>query len=180
MSTIVAEVLTDPLSSSKTSRRPSTLMPVLTISWTSRSHLSLQVGSRLAICENVLLQYHSTLCSYCNSIQLAGAVGVSNCPGAPQLNFFLGRPNATAPSPDLLIPEPFGAFITVFPHLISWSLRHYNFYPGKVRGCRIQPSRGRCSSGLVSGVGHSRDLTQMPRYNNTDTPLLPLITLTQP
>ncbi|KAJ7594778.1 manganese peroxidase isozyme precursor [Mycena floridula] len=40
-------------------------------------------------------------------IQLAGAVGVSNCAGAPRLNFFLGRPNATAPSPDLLLPEPF-------------------------------------------------------------------------
>ncbi|KAG7443421.1 manganase peroxidase [Guyanagaster necrorhizus] len=40
-------------------------------------------------------------------IQLAGAVGVSNCPGAPQLNFLLGRPPATAPSPDLLVPEPF-------------------------------------------------------------------------
>ena len=28
-------------------------------------------------------------------IQLAGAVGVSNCPGAPQLDFFLGRPAGT-------------------------------------------------------------------------------------
>ena len=27
-----------------------------------------------------------------HSIQFAGAVGVSNCPGAPQLDFFLGRP----------------------------------------------------------------------------------------
>ncbi|KAL0956167.1 hypothetical protein HGRIS_002327 [Hohenbuehelia grisea] len=40
-------------------------------------------------------------------IQFAGAVGVSNCPGAPRLNFFLGRPNATRASPDLLVPEPF-------------------------------------------------------------------------
>ncbi|KAA1474285.1 manganese peroxidase 1 [Dentipellis sp. KUC8613] len=40
-------------------------------------------------------------------IQFAGAVGVSNCPGAPRLEFFLGRPNATAPAPDKTIPEPF-------------------------------------------------------------------------
>ncbi|KAF8577163.1 class II peroxidase [Ramaria rubella] len=39
-------------------------------------------------------------------IQFAGAVGISNCPGAPQLQFLLGRPNATAPAPDGLIPEP--------------------------------------------------------------------------
>ncbi|KAK0205753.1 manganese peroxidase 1 precursor [Desarmillaria ectypa] len=46
-------------------------------------------------------------------IQLAGAVGVSNCPGAPQLNFFLGRPEATAPSPDLLVPEPFDTVTSI-------------------------------------------------------------------
>nr|CDN40126.1 versatile peroxidase [Bjerkandera adusta] len=40
-------------------------------------------------------------------IQFAGAVGVSNCPGAPQLSFFLGRPAATQPAPDGLVPEPF-------------------------------------------------------------------------
>ena len=40
-------------------------------------------------------------------IQFAGAVGLSNCPGAPRLEFLLGRPEATAPSPDLLVPEPF-------------------------------------------------------------------------
>ncbi|KAF8910802.1 manganese peroxidase 1 precursor [Mucidula mucida] len=41
-------------------------------------------------------------------IQFAGAVGVSNCPGAPRLNFLLGgRPPATVLPPDLLVPEPF-------------------------------------------------------------------------
>lgn len=42
-----------------------------------------------------------------HSIQLAGAVGISNCPGAPRLQFLLGRPNATAPAPDGSIPAPF-------------------------------------------------------------------------
>lgn len=41
-------------------------------------------------------------------IQFVGAVGVSNCPGAPRIPFFAGRPAPTAASPDLLIPEPFG------------------------------------------------------------------------
>jgi hypothetical protein len=39
-------------------------------------------------------------------IQFAAAVGISNCPGAPKLEFKAGRPNATAPAPDGLIPEP--------------------------------------------------------------------------
>jgi len=46
-------------------------------------------------------------------IQFAGAVGISNCPGAPRLNFFLGRPPAKAASPDLLVPEPFDTVTTI-------------------------------------------------------------------
>jgi len=46
-------------------------------------------------------------------IQLAGAVGVSNCPGAPRLNVFIGRPAAKAASPDLLVPEPFDSITTI-------------------------------------------------------------------
>ncbi|KAF8881775.1 fungal versatile peroxidase from pleurotus Eryngii [Infundibulicybe gibba] len=40
-------------------------------------------------------------------IQFAGAVAVSNCPGAPRLDFLMGRPLPKAASPDLLVPEPF-------------------------------------------------------------------------
>ena len=39
-------------------------------------------------------------------IQFAGAVGVSNCPGAPRLQFLAGRPNATIPADDGTVPEP--------------------------------------------------------------------------
>lgn len=39
-------------------------------------------------------------------IQFSAAVAISNCPGAPRLEFLAGRPNATAPAPDGLIPEP--------------------------------------------------------------------------
>ncbi|EKM55998.1 uncharacterized protein PHACADRAFT_94399 [Phanerochaete carnosa HHB-10118-sp] len=39
-------------------------------------------------------------------VQFAGAVALSNCPGAPQLEFLAGRPNATAPAVEGLIPEP--------------------------------------------------------------------------
>lgn len=47
-------------------------------------------------------------------IQLAGAVGVSNCPGAPRLQFLLGRPNATAPAPDNMVPAPFDSADVIF------------------------------------------------------------------
>nr|BAG12562.1 manganese peroxidase 3 [Phlebia sp. MG60] len=39
-------------------------------------------------------------------VQFAGAVALSNCPGAPRLEFLAGRPNATAPAIEGLIPEP--------------------------------------------------------------------------
>lgn len=39
-------------------------------------------------------------------IQFAAAVGLTNCPGAPQLQFLAGRPNATAPAQDGAIPGP--------------------------------------------------------------------------
>ena len=44
-------------------------------------------------------------------IPFAGAVAVSNCPGAPQLEFLFGRPPPLAASPDLLVPEPFGKLL---------------------------------------------------------------------
>lgn len=40
-------------------------------------------------------------------IQFAGAVGLTNCPGAPRIPFFMGRPPAKAPAPNSLVPEPF-------------------------------------------------------------------------
>ncbi|KAI8969784.1 manganese-dependent peroxidase [Trametes punicea] len=45
--------------------------------------------------------------SVADFIQFAGAIGVSNCPGAPRLDVFLGRKDATQPAPDLTVPEPF-------------------------------------------------------------------------
>ena len=45
--------------------------------------------------------------SVADFIQFAGAVGVSNCPGAPRLQFLLGRKDATHPAADLTVPEPF-------------------------------------------------------------------------
>jgi len=46
-------------------------------------------------------------------IQFAGAVGTSNCPGAPQLEFLLGRPDPVAPSPDGLVPDPFDSITDI-------------------------------------------------------------------
>ncbi|KAI0753413.1 manganese-dependent peroxidase [Daedaleopsis nitida] len=40
-------------------------------------------------------------------IQFAGALALSVCPGAPRLEFLLGRKDATRAAPDGLVPEPF-------------------------------------------------------------------------
>ncbi|KAL0579393.1 fungal class II heme-containing peroxidase [Marasmius crinis-equi] len=40
-------------------------------------------------------------------VQLAGAVGLSNCAGAPRVNYFFGRQKAVAAAPNIgLVPEP--------------------------------------------------------------------------
>ena len=39
-------------------------------------------------------------------IQFAGAVGITNCAGAPRLEFLAGRPNATFPVDPGSVPEP--------------------------------------------------------------------------
>nr|P11542.2 RecName: Full=Ligninase H2; AltName: Full=Diarylpropane peroxidase; AltName: Full=LG4; AltName: Full=Lignin peroxidase; Flags: Precursor [Phanerodontia chrysosporium]CAA33621.1 lignin peroxidase [Phanerodontia chrysosporium] len=52
-------------------------------------------------------------------IAFAGAVGVSNCPGAPQMQFFLGRPEATQAAPDGLVPEPFHTIDQVLARMLD-------------------------------------------------------------
>lgn len=51
-----------------------------------------------------LLQKHNVTAG--DLIQFAGAVGITNCPGAPRLQFLAGRPNATFPADDGTVPEP--------------------------------------------------------------------------
>ncbi|KAK0190116.1 manganese peroxidase 1 precursor [Armillaria mellea] len=46
-------------------------------------------------------------------IQLAGAVGITNCPGAPRLTFLFGRPAAIEPAQDKLVPEPFDTVTSI-------------------------------------------------------------------
>lgn len=41
-----------------------------------------------------------------DSVQFAGAVGVANCNGGPQLSFFAGRSNDSQPAPANLVPLP--------------------------------------------------------------------------
>ena len=40
------------------------------------------------------------------SIQLAGALSLSVCPGAPQVKFVIGRPAPKVPAPDFIVPQP--------------------------------------------------------------------------
>jgi len=50
-------------------------------------------------------------------IQFAGAVAVSNCPGAPRLEFLAGRPNATVPAALGLVPKPEDSVNKIFARM---------------------------------------------------------------
>ncbi|KAF8518780.1 substrate-free manganese peroxidase [Gautieria morchelliformis] len=63
-----------------------------------------------------VLQRHPTITAG-DLIQFAGAVAITNCPGAPRLEFLAGRPNATAPAPDGLIPEPQDPLDSIFARM---------------------------------------------------------------
>ncbi|RDX40534.1 peroxidase MNP1 [Lentinus brumalis] len=52
-------------------------------------------------------------------VQFAGAVGLAQCPGAPQLEFLLGRKDATQPANDGLVPEPFDSVDTILARLLD-------------------------------------------------------------
>lgn len=47
-------------------------------------------------------------------IYFAGAVGTSNCPGSPQLQFLTGRPNPVAAAPDGLVSAPGGKSFLIY------------------------------------------------------------------
>jgi len=47
-------------------------------------------------------------------VQFAAAVGLSQCPGAPKLEFLAGRPNAAQVPPDGLVPEPQDSVASIF------------------------------------------------------------------
>ncbi|EJD02660.1 manganese peroxidase 3 [Fomitiporia mediterranea MF3/22] len=50
-------------------------------------------------------------------IQFAGAVGTTNCPGAPRLQFLAGRPNATFPADDNTVPLPQSDVTTILERM---------------------------------------------------------------
>lgn len=81
----------------------------LTTSSRARSRSLKDTSSHRVTCEynNRLREAKFSLRITVFSIQFASAVGVSNCPGAPRLEFLLGRPKATRPAQDLTVPEPF-------------------------------------------------------------------------
>jgi hypothetical protein len=40
------------------------------------------------------------------SIQFAGALSLTLCPGAPKVKYYIGRPQPIAPAPDFIVPQP--------------------------------------------------------------------------
>ncbi|KAF7368287.1 Peroxidase [Mycena venus] len=57
--------------------------------------------------------------SFGDFIQFAGAVGMTNCPGAPSLEFMAGRFNFSFASPDGLVPEPTDPMIRLWLGLMQ-------------------------------------------------------------
>ena len=51
------------------------------------------------------------------SIQFAGAVALSNCPGSPRLQFLAGRPEAQSASPPNLVPPPSGSVDSILSRM---------------------------------------------------------------
>jgi cytochrome c peroxidase len=50
-------------------------------------------------------------------VQFAGALSLAACPGAPQVQFLLGRPQPKAASPPNLVPEPFDDVTTILARM---------------------------------------------------------------
>ncbi|KAJ7082420.1 manganese peroxidase [Mycena belliarum] len=61
-------------------------------------------------------------------VQFAGAVALSNCPGAPRLEFMAGRPNKTIAPQDGLIPVPEGSVSEILERMADAG----NFSPFEV------------------------------------------------
>ncbi|KAF7369242.1 Peroxidase [Mycena venus] len=85
-------------------------------------------------------------------IQFAGAVGVSNCPGAPRLEFLLGRPKATAASPPGLVPEPQDSITSI---------------PGPIRRCWFLARRGGGLAGFISYILRSHSIAAADHVDPT-------------
>ncbi|KAI0324540.1 lignin peroxidase isozyme [Cubamyces sp. BRFM 1775] len=77
-------------------------------------HANIGLDEIIQLQQPILARHNISVADF---IQFAGAVGLSNCPGAPQLTAFVGRKDATQPAPDNLIPEPFDTADRIFARL---------------------------------------------------------------
>ncbi|KAF4611822.1 hypothetical protein D9613_004612 [Agrocybe pediades] len=64
-----------------------------------------------AVCP--LLLKHSDIVMPGDFVQLAGAVSLTRCNGAPRAKFLMDRPQPKAAAPNLLVPEPFDSVQTI-------------------------------------------------------------------
>lgn len=55
--------------------------------------------------------------SFADAIQFGSSVALSLCPGAPVVQTFVGRPNATAPAPDKTVPDPFDPITNILARM---------------------------------------------------------------
>ncbi len=81
-----------------------------------------------------------SLTSSNSSIQLAGALSLVQCPGAPRIPFFMGRPLPKAASPPNLVPQPTDSITSILERFGSVGL-----LPRRgCRRCRWIPQCRRC------------------------------------
>jgi len=79
---------------------------ILSLYRSKNAGVDVSAGDMCVLVHSLAMQFW--FASSC-SIQLAAAVGISNCPGAPRLQFLLGRPNATMAAEDHMLPSPFAS-----------------------------------------------------------------------
>ncbi|RPD57401.1 peroxidase MNP1 [Lentinus tigrinus ALCF2SS1-6] len=79
-------------------------------------HANLGTDEIVALQKPIIARHNISTADF---IQFAGAVGLAQCPGAPQLEFMLGRKDATQAAPDGLVPEPFDTVDSILARMLD-------------------------------------------------------------
>ena len=69
-------------------------------------HASAITPGDLCVFSKTTFTFSNRLTLSVYSIQFAGALSLTVCPGAPQVKFVIGRPEPKGPAPDFIVPQP--------------------------------------------------------------------------
>ncbi|KAI0753424.1 peroxidase MNP1 [Daedaleopsis nitida] len=79
-------------------------------------HANLGTDEIVALQKPIIARHNISAADF---IQFAGALALTQCPGAPQLQFLLGRKDGTQPAPDGLVPEPFDSVDKILARMLD-------------------------------------------------------------